>query len=128
MATVPLIDFDFLYNLAGNDTVYVFEVIKLYLDTMPAGLERLEQAVRNSDDFDVIHKQAHFLKSSASIVKVRNMHEDLIGIEMLARQQTGKDEMIKRLDDLLVNYREALPLILAERDKCKPKKTKAAKK
>ena len=82
----PLIDFDFLYNLAANDTNYVYDVIKLYLDTMPSGIEKLEQLIRVDGGYEVIQKQAHFLKSSASVVKVRSMHDNLIEIEMLARQ------------------------------------------
>jgi len=124
----PLVDVDFLYNLAANDPIYVYEVIKLYLDTMPAGLEKLEQSIKKANDFEVIQKQSHFLKSSASVVKVRGMYDNLIEIEILARQRTGREEMEQKLDDILANFKEALPLITAERDKCKKAKSKAKKK
>ena len=122
--TAPLIDFDFLYGLASNDKKYVHEVIKLYLDTMPAGLERLEQSIRSGGEYEVIQKQAHFLKSSASVVKVEGMYEDLIAIEALARQNTGLDEMVTRLDHMLSVFKHAQPVIIAEKKKCAPKKGK----
>jgi len=124
----PIVDVDFLYNLAANDPLYVYEVIKLYLDTMPQGLDKLEQSIRKQGDYDVIQKQAHFLKSSASVVKVKGMYDNLIEIEILARQRTGKDEMVELLDRILANFKEALPVITAERDKCKREKNKAKKK
>ena len=126
--TEPLIDFDFLYTLAANDTTYVYEVVKLYLDTMPAGLERLDHSIKNASEYEVIQKQAHFLKSSASVVKVRGMYDQLIEIEILARQHTGRDEMNTKLDQILATFKEAHPLIVAEKDKCKRAKNKAAKK
>jgi len=124
----PLIDFDFLYNLAANDTNYVYDVIKLYLDTMPGGIEKLEQLVRTESEFEVIQKQAHFLKSSASVVKVRSMHDNLIEIEMLARQHKDMDKITAKLDHIIETFKEALPVIVAEREKCKPAKVKAVKK
>lgn len=124
----PLIDFDLLYNLASNDKNYIFEVVSLYLNTMPSGLEKLEHSIRNDAEFEVIQKEAHFLKSSASVVKVREMYDNLIGIEMLARQRTGRDEMVTRLDNILATFKEAYPKIVAERDKCNPSKKRSAKK
>ncbi len=115
---LPLLDLSFLYELSDNDTVYIQEVIQLFLNTVPKGLKDLENAVRNTDDFDAIKKKAHFLKSSANIVKVRGMYDDLVEIEALARAEMGKDEITARLNNILVNFNEALPLIRAEKEKC----------
>ena len=124
----PLIDFGFLYDLAGNDASYLHEVIKLYLDTIPSGIEKLEQSIRETNDYEIIQKQSHFLKSSASVVKVRDMYDDLIEIEILAGQHAGKNEMIAKLDHLLANFKEALPLIIAEKEKYKLSRSKVTKK
>ena len=123
----PVVDFSFIYELSGNDKAYVYEVIKLYLDTMPSGLEKLEHFIRKTNDYEAIHAQAHFLKSSASVVKIKDMYDSLIEIDILGRQHTGKDEMIVKLDHILANFKEAYPLILAEKEKCKPVKSKAKK-
>lgn len=123
----PVADFTFLYDLSGNDKNYIFEVLKLYLDTMPGGLEKLEQSIRKSHEFETIQHNAHFLKSSASVVKVRDMYDGLIEIEILARQRTGRDEMTAKLDHILDNFKEAYPIIMAEKERCKPVKRKAKK-
>ena len=121
----PIVDFSFIYQMSDNDSVYVFEVIELFLKNVPAGLSRLEDSVKNTDDFEIIQKQAHFLKSSANIIKVRGMFDDLVRMEALARAKTGKPEIEQLLDKLLVLFSEALPVLEAERDKNKPKKVKA---
>ena len=117
----PLLDMSFLYDLADNDSVYICEVIKLFLDNIPNGLIKLEQAIRETNDFETIQRQAHALKSSAGIIKVRGMYDGLATIEALARQQTGKDKMIVNLDNILANFKEAISLIESEKKKNKPK-------
>ena len=121
----PIVDFSFIYQMSDNDSVYVFEVIELFLRNVPAGLAKLEDSVRNTDDFEIIQKQSHFLKSSANIIKVRGMFDDLVRMESLARARTGKEEIEQLLDKLTSIFREALPVLEAEKEKNKPKKVKA---
>lgn len=120
----PLLDLTFLYQLSENDPVYIRDVIKLFLDCATDGLAKLEKTIRETDDFDTIRKQAHFLKSSSNVVKVREMYDDLCRIEALAREESGKEEIVTRLDNILNNFNEALPLIKAEYEK-KPAAKKA---
>jgi hypothetical protein len=67
-----------------------------------------------------MHRLAHTLKSSASIVKVRDMYENLARIDALSRQKMGKQEIITRIENVLFNFNKALPLIEAERGRNKP--------
>jgi len=115
----PIVDFNFIYEMSDNDSTYVFEVIELFLKNVPAGLARLEQTVRETDDFPVIQKQSHFLKSSANVIKVRGMFDDLVRMESLARAQTGKEEINELLEKLLTVFNEALPVLEAEKEKNK---------
>ncbi len=118
----PILDLSFLYELAKKDTVYIYEVICLFLKNVPGSLVNLEKLIRETNDFDSIQRQAHALKSSAGIIRVRDMYDDLVKIESLAREKSGKNEMIGILNNILANFKEALPLITAERDKKMPKK------
>jgi HPt (histidine-containing phosphotransfer) domain-containing protein len=113
----PILDLSFLYQLSDNDPVYIHDVIKLFLDSAGDGLAKLERTIRETDDFETIRKQAHFLKSSSSVVKVREMYDDLCAIEALAREGSGKPEIEARLENILINYKEAMPLILAEQER-----------
>ena len=112
-----LIDFGYLYELSGNDPSYINEVIDLFLGTMPSGLEQLEHLVRNTDNRDGIYRQSHFLKSSVSVIRIRDMFDNLSKLEALARKGGTQEEMIAVLDTLLDTYQEAHPMLLAEKEK-----------
>ncbi|MBS1687697.1 MAG: PAS domain S-box protein [Bacteroidetes bacterium] len=112
-----IVDFSFLYEIADNDPQYIHDVIEIFLSSTPEGLEKLENLIRNTTDWDAIYKQAHFLKSSVSIVKVKDMFEDLAKIEALAKQQSGIDEITALLDKMLAIFKEAHPILLEEMNK-----------
>ncbi len=118
----PLIDFSYLEEISQNDNKYMFEVITLFLDTVPKSLETLDQLIRETNDFDSIQRRAHSLKSSSNVIKIRRMFDNVAKIDLLAREKTGKEEMLTRMEDVLTTFNEALPLIKAERKKHKPGK------
>lgn len=115
-----LLDFSFLYTLAENDTKYIYEVVSLYLNNVSAGLNKLEKYIEEANDHEVIQRQAHALKSSAGIIKVRHMYENLVAIESAARDKQPMSSMTPYLADILKNFQEALPLIEAEKRKTRP--------
>lgn len=120
----PLLDLSYLFDVSGGDPVYVYEVLTLFLETIPANVASLEQTIRETNDYETIHRQAHSLKSSASIIKIRNMYEDISRIDMLSREQTGKAEIVSRMENVLLNFNKALPLIEAEQGRNKPAEPK----
>jgi len=111
-----LIDFTYLYELSGNDPDYINEVLNLFLGTMPEGLEQLEHLVRNTEDWTAINKQAHFLKSSVSVVHIRDMFQYLTEIENSAKEK-DKAAILPVLDKLLNTYHAAHPLLIAEKER-----------
>ena len=115
----PLIDLNFLQELSGGDAKYIYELLDIFLGTTPEGLETLEQLIRDTTDWEATYKQAHFLKSSVGIVKIRDMHQQLARIEELGRKQEGREEILQLLDKILATFREAHPILIAERDKHK---------
>ncbi len=121
----PLLDLSYLQEISGSDSTYIYEVLNLFLDTVPKSLEILDQLIRETDDYDSIQRRAHSLKSSSSVIKVRDMFDNVARIDMLARSKSGKEEMRTRMDATLINFNEALPLIRAERKKNKPAKAKS---
>ena len=115
----PLVDFAYLEEISQGDHKYIFEVITLFLDTVPKSLEILDQLIRETNDFDSIQRRAHSLKSSSNVIKVRRMFDNVAAIDHLARKKEGKEEMLTRMADVLSNFNEALPVIKAERKKHK---------
>ncbi len=111
-----LIDFTYLEELSGNDPSYISEVLNLFLGTMPEGLEQLEHLAKNTTDWDAIYRQAHFLKSSVSVIRIRNVFDSLTKIEAAAKAQ-DRAILLPVLEEILATYNEAHPLLMAARDK-----------
>ena len=116
----PLLDLSYLQEISGNDGTYIYEVLNLFLETVPKSLDILEQLIMETDDYDAIQRRAHSLKSSSSVIKIRDMFDNVARIDILARGKSGKDEMKTRINATLINFREALPLIKTEKKKHKP--------
>lgn len=119
--TQPLIDMSYILDIAGNDAVYIYEISGIFLDTMAAGLPKLKNLIdNNAADFDKIHAQAHYLKSSAGIIKIRDNYEKLIMIDQLAQTKSDEKNEIKELfDSIWANFEEALPELHEIRNKNK---------
>ena len=115
-----LIDFTYLRELSGGDAGYTAEVISLFLGTMPEGLEQLERLVDAATDREAITRQAHFLKSSASVIRIRNLFSNLTKLEELARNNANRDEMMAVMKEMTDTYGQAHPLLVAEKDKRQP--------
>lgn len=116
----PILDLSYLFEVSGGDPNYIYEVLSLFVDTVPPNVYALEKTIRETDDFDLIHRQAHSLKSSASIVKIRDMYDNINRIDLLSREKKNKPEITACMEIVLTNFNKALPLIEAERGRNKP--------
>ncbi|MEZ5017501.1 MAG: Hpt domain-containing protein [Flavipsychrobacter sp.] len=131
MSEQPIVDFGFLEELSGGDSIYKFELLSIFLSTTPDGVVNLEQLVEKGKDYEAIYKQAHALKSSVGVIKIRDVHPGMAKIEALARgihegkdkanDKENKEEIVTTLNSLLETFNAALPLLEAERDKNEPK-------
>ena len=118
--STPLVDFSFVYEMAEDDTTYVYEVVSLFLNTLSDGMAKLEQLITSEADFDEIRFQSHFLKSSAKVVKVRGMYEGFLELEELTREHTGREKLLPLLSSLKSVFLEARPEL--EREVAKAQK------
>lgn len=115
-----LVDFSFVYEMSDNDSTYVHEVATLFLKTASEGLVKLKELIDTEDDLEVIRRQAHFLKSSANVVKVKGMYDNLVMMEGLARMGACKERMKTLIVELLDTFNAARPEIEAEIVRCAP--------
>lgn len=115
-----LVDFDFLEELSGGDPKFKYELLGIFLDTMDDGLKNLKVQISEKEDMDATFKQAHALKSSAGVVKVKDLHAQLSRIEELGRANTGKEEIAELFTKLTATYNLARPLLADAREKNKP--------
>lgn len=115
-----LVDYSFLEELSGGDPKYKYDVLDIFLNTMKDGLANLTQLVEDMEDFDAIEKQAHALKSSTSIIKVKDMYDHLANIEALGREKGDTGKIRALFDRMMSTYNDALPFIKKEHEKYKP--------
>ena len=113
----PILDLSYLIDTSSGDSQYIYEVLTIFVESFPVGLNNLEKLIRTTNDFCAIHKQAHALKSSASVVKIKDVYEAISTIDALSRQNTGKEEIVANLELVISNFCKALPLIQSERRK-----------
>jgi len=105
----PLIDLSYIQEISGNDADYIREVTRIFLDTMENGLPKLKELIDAGSDYELIHKQAHFLKSSASIIRIRDTYDNLVRIDALSKQGTGIGLMEEMVNSIVANFDEAIP-------------------
>ncbi|HTM65724.1 MAG TPA: Hpt domain-containing protein [Flavipsychrobacter sp.] len=110
----PVVDFSYIIELGGGRKDFVYQVLSIFMENTAPGLKELEQLVRNTDDWDAISKQAHFLKSSVGIVKVRGMQEHLHQIELLGKEKKDKAAIVKLLDEIIETFAQAEGVILEQ--------------
>lgn len=120
-----IVDFSLLEELSGGDPKYKYELLEIFLSTVDSGMENLQQLANEGIDYDAMYKQAHALKSSAGIVKVKDMYEGLLQVETMgrdiaeARTTEGKAEIAGIVVQMAEVYQDARPILMAEYEKNK---------
>lgn len=110
-----LVDLSFLFELSEMDPKFISDVLDIFLDTMPGGLDTLEDLLKQKTDWEAISKQAHFLKSSTSVVRVGDMFDKLHSIEKLAKEETPDEATIEALAaNIREMFTEAHPTLVSE--------------
>jgi PAS domain S-box-containing protein len=115
----PLIDFSFLYEISGNDSKYINDVVEIFLSSTTPGLETLKELVEVGTDWDAIGKQAHFLKSSVSVIKIRGVYDLLANIERNAFSDKDMGRVKVALATIVEIFEKAMPLLNAELERTK---------
>lgn len=111
----PLIDLSYINEISGGDEGYIREIVGIFVDTMATGMPKLQELIMTDNNYDEIQRQAHFLKSSAGIIKIHGVYDNLVKIDMLSKQRTGMDEIKTSLNEIITNYNEALPALVEGR-------------
>jgi hypothetical protein len=116
----PVLDLSYLQSISGNDSKYMYEVMNIFLTTVPDSLNKLEKLVKAQSDFEGIHRQAHSLKSSFSIIKVGDIFDNIAAIVLLGsiRYRHGGDHRAHGQSAHHVSMQPCL-FFTAERDKNK---------
>ena len=118
--TEPILDLEYLDQISGNDAKFKHEVLEIFLNNTPQAVEELHDLVFNTDNLDAIYKQAHYLKSGFSVIRVSDIIDLLISIEKMSRSDNADIQRIRVImEDLDKKFSIALPLLVEEKEKNK---------
>lgn len=87
---------DYLSEIAKGDTVFIQEMISIFLEENPIEVKNLEKAIEEQH-FENIKATSHHMKSTIPFVGIDILiGKDLVDIEKLSTEKTGI-EIIKTL-------------------------------
>lgn len=97
MSTVNKVtNLDYLKDIAKGDTIFIHEMISIFLEENPIEIKNLEQAI-SEQHFENIKATSHHMKSTIPFVGIDILiGKHLVDIEKLATSKTGI-EIIKTL-------------------------------
>lgn len=113
----PLVDFSYVEDLSGGKPEYMKQVLTIFTDNTYPGVDELERLIKANADYDQISKQAHFLKSSVGIIKIKDMYDTFKAIEMLGKEKGSREEIERLFGIVLDTFAKAKPIIKARMKK-----------
>ena len=84
------VDVSMLYDISGNDESYIHTMVQTFLENMPVTLQKIEQSLQ-AKDWENVYKSAHYAKSSLSVIKIAEMFEWVMKVEVNAKNRINLD-------------------------------------
>lgn len=113
-----------LYNLSHltemEDDEYFCDVLQLFLDTTPDILEQMKEG-KIQEDWDLVYKQAHKLKSSLGLLQMNSLLALTTSIETKAKNRQNTETIKEELKLLTEKFLLIRPMIEAELNTVKQK-------
>lgn len=97
------IDVSMLYDVSGNDEGFIGVMVQTFLKTMPETIKSLEQSMSKSD-WENVYKSAHFAKSSLSVIKIEDLLDLTLQVEVNAKKQIHLDEIPELIRKIKERY------------------------
>lgn len=82
------IDLGLLYEISGNDEAFIKTMIQTFLENLPETFQKIETNI-HANKWDEVSRSAHYAKSSLSVVKVRDLYDDMLQLETDARHKSN---------------------------------------
>lgn len=110
----PVFDISILLQL--NDYKVIKEIYKVFETMVPSGLEEMKQ-LAIKEDWKAVYALAHKLKSSLSIIQVKDLFSKMATIEANARSQSQLQEILPMINESIAAYYHVAPMIKMEIEK-----------
>lgn len=114
VAVHPVFDISVLLQL--NDPKVIREIYNVFETMVPSSLEELKQ-LAIKEDWKAVFELAHKLKSSLSIIQVKDLHAKMAAIESHARAQKQLSEILPMINESIAAYYHVAPMIKMEIEK-----------
>jgi PAS domain S-box-containing protein len=88
--TEKLYDLTMVRSVSGGDESFEKRMVQLFLDTMPASLKELQQAV-DDQKWDTVGKLAHKMKSTIDSLGINEVKQDIRTIEANGKKSENTD-------------------------------------
>jgi HPt (histidine-containing phosphotransfer) domain-containing protein len=105
------VDISMLYDIAGNDEVFIRKMVYTFLDNIPSNVEKIT-SFHSQQDWESLYKAAHYTKSSLSIIKINDLYAVAQQIETNAKTCTNLDELSALIETLASQLSVAEQLLL----------------
>jgi PAS domain S-box-containing protein len=98
-----LYDLNIIKSISGGDEGFVTKMVLLFIDTVPANLKDLNNALKEKN-WDMVYKMAHKLKSTLDSMGVQSVKQDVRMVEMNAKKMESIDQipaMVERINGIV---------------------------
>lgn len=110
----PVFDISVLLQLSDHKAIK--EIYGVFETMVPSGLEELKQ-LAIKEDWNAVFELAHKLKSSLSIIQVKDLHAKMATIEENARTGKRLSEILPTINESIAAYYHVAPMIKMEIEK-----------
>lgn len=107
---VVTVDTSILFEAAGEDPSFLKMMLQTFISNMPNTLLKIQKGIETGN-WETVYKEAHFAKSSLSIVKVDKMLELVLKIEKQAKTLQNLNEIPEYLVQMSKSFQDAKQLI-----------------
>ncbi len=97
------IDISMLYDISGNDESFIITMVQTFLKTLPETIKKIEQSLHNQD-WENVYRSAHFAKSSLSVIKIGEMFDWVLQVEVNAKNETDLDKIPGLVEKIKQKY------------------------
>jgi HPt (histidine-containing phosphotransfer) domain-containing protein len=99
-----------------NDYKVIKEIYKVFETMVPSGLEEMKQ-LAIKEDWQAVYELAHKLKSSLSIIQVKDLFSKMAIIESNARSHKQLSDILPLINESIAAYYHVAPMIKMEIEK-----------
>ena len=110
-ASSPMYSLTYLQQMDDNESLC--EILKLFLDTTSPTLDEIRNEALH-ENWDMVAKQAHKLKSSLGVLQINTMLELITSIEQQAKDKVHTGKIEEKVKQVTEQYGLIRPMIEAE--------------